>query len=59
MTTELTQRCTWRPLLFEVQDALGGHDTVNLEAVNERLLKFTWEATTGQCWSPSLGKYSG
>jgi len=39
---EWTQRCTWRPGLTELRDALGGRDHVNLEALIESVWRYTW-----------------
>jgi len=39
---ESTQRCTWRPGWSELRDALGGCDRANLEAVIERVWRYTW-----------------
>ena len=35
-------RCTWRRRLSELGDALGGHDRANLQAVIERVSRYTW-----------------
>jgi hypothetical protein len=43
---ERIQRCTWRPRLSQVGDALGGRDSVGLEmqleAVIEQVWRYSW-----------------
>jgi len=50
MTIEWTQRYTWRRLLCEHQDALGGHNQVSLEMHWEAMIEWTWRP-----WSVEFG----
>ena len=39
---ELVWRCTWRPRLSELRDALGGHDWSSLEMHREAAIEWVW-----------------
>jgi len=49
---EWVQRCTWRPELSELRDALGGQDQVNSEMHLEARFKWTQRWT----WRPRLSE---
>jgi len=54
LTIKWSQRCTWRLLLSECGDALGGHHCANLVAVIERVwrlqLRDFWDTLGGHDW---------
>ena len=57
-----TQRCTWRLGSSEFEDALGGHDRANLQAVIKRVWRYTWRLRsteliwcTWRPWSSDVG----
>jgi len=61
---EWTQRYTWRPGSSEFEDALGGHDRANLQAVIEWVWRYTWRPwssefgdTLGRCDRARLDEY--
>ena len=49
---ERVKRCTWRPRLCELRDALGGKDRVNSEIHCEALIEQVWRCT----WRPRLSE---